>query len=90
MDYTATYPNVKLCFFKSDLILHVDSDAAYLVQLNAKSRIAGYNILSSRPSPAPTIPQHTPNAPIHEECRTLRTVVASAAEAETGGLFHNT
>ena len=71
------------------MVLHVDSDAAYLVQDNARSRIAGYYILSTYPPPPPAIPQPAPNAPILVECKTLRTVVASAAEAETGGLFHN-
>ncbi len=89
LDYAATFPNVTLRFNASDMILHVDSDAAYLVQDGARSRIAGHYILSSRPPPAPLIPKKTPNAPILIECKTLRHVVASAAEAETGGLFHN-
>ena len=71
------------------MILHVDSDAAYLVQDGARSRIAGHYILSFRPPPAPHILKKSPNAPILIECKTLRHVVASAAEAETGGLFHN-
>ena len=71
------------------MILHVDSDAAYLVQDRACSRIAGHYILSSHPPPAPQIPNKIPNAPILVECKTLRHVVASAAEAEAGGLFHN-
>ena len=29
------------------------------------------------------------NGPIHIECKILKYVVASAAEAETAGLFHN-
>ena len=89
MDYAATYPNAKLRFFASDMILHVDSDAAYLVMPEARSRIAGYYILSNHPPPAPIIPRRAPNAPILVEYKTLRNVVASAAEAETGGLFHN-
>ena len=33
---------------------------------------------------------HSPlNAPIHVECKTLKHVVSSAAEAETGGLYSN-
>ena len=71
------------------MILHVDSDAVYLVHDGARSRIAGHYILSSYPPPAPQIPRKAPNASILIECKTLRNVVASAAEAETGGLFHN-
>ena len=89
LDYVATYPNTIQRFFRSDMILHVDSDAAYLVQPGAKSRVAGSYILSSKPkSYSQTITRHS-NAPILVECRTLRHVVASAAEAETGALFHN-
>ena len=89
MNYAATYPNAKLRCFASDMILHVDSDAAYLVQDNARSRITRYYILSSYPQPVPTIPQPASNAPILVECKTLRSVVASAsaAEAETGNCF---
>ena len=35
LDYVTTYPNPKSRFYASDMILHVDSDAAYLVQPNA-------------------------------------------------------
>ena len=68
------------------MTLHIDSDAAYLVLPSAKSRIAGYFYLSNHPK------FHIPtklNAPVIVECKTLRHVVASAAEAETGGVFHN-
>ena len=89
MDYAATYPDVKLRYFASNMVLHVDSDAAYLVQTGARSRVAGYYILSTYPPPPPAIPKPTPNAPILVKYKTLRSVVASAAEAETGWLFHN-
>ena len=86
MDYAATYPNTYVRYHASDMILHVDSDAAYLVQPQAKSRIAGYYQLNNLPQ-APT--QHPVNGAILVECKTLRHVVASAAEAETAGVFHN-
>ena len=89
LDYAATFPNMKLRYVASDMILHVDSDAVYLVQDGAHSRITGHYILSNYPPPAPQLPLKTPNAPILIKCKTLRHVVASAAEAETGGLFHN-
>ena len=89
MDYAATYPNAKLRFLSSDMVLHVDSNATYLVQGNVHSRIAGYYILSSYLSPEPSIPAPASNAPILVECKTLRSVVASATEAETAGMFHN-
>ena len=84
LDYMATYPNAKIRFHASDMILHVDSDAAYLVAPNAKSRIAGYYYLGDRPEKQ----TNKINGAILVECRYLKHVVASAAEAETGGLFH--
>ena len=44
MDYLSTYPNTFLRFHASDMILHIDSDAAYLVLPKAKSRITGFII----------------------------------------------
>lgn len=42
MDYAATHPLAIIRYHASDMILHVDSDAAYLVQPNARSRYAGH------------------------------------------------
>ena len=68
------------------MILHIDSDAAYLVKPKAHSRVAGFFYLDN------IKPRHLArlNGAILIECKTLRHVVASAAEAETGGIFHNT
>ena len=86
MDYAATHPQVFIRYYASDMILWVDSDAAYLVMPNAKSRISGYFQLINHPDEGlnPTI-----NGPILVECKTLKHVVSSAAEAETAGVFHN-
>ena len=65
---------------------HIDSDAAYLVAPNARSRIAGYFHLSDHPN----ITKHpTLNGAILVECKTLRHVVSSSAKAEVAGIFHN-
>ena len=60
------------------MILHVDSDAAYLVQPNARRRYAGYYYLGFSNSTNNTL-----NGAVLVICRTIRNVVASAAEAET-------
>ena len=49
MDYMATYPDSVIRYHASDMIIHVDSDAAYLVAQGAKNRIAGYYYLSDHP-----------------------------------------
>ena len=89
LDYAATYPDVTIRFHASDMILHAESDAAYLVQPEAKSWIAGYFYLSTHPPSPPLIPTPPRNGPLHIVCKTLRHVVASAAGAETAALFFN-
>jgi hypothetical protein len=89
MDFAATYPDAKVRFYASDMILHVDTDAAYLVLPKARSRVAGYFYLSSLPS-LHGKPRSVPlNGAILVECATIRTVVGSAAEAECAGCYHN-
>ena len=85
LDYVNTYKNAILRFYASDMILKIDSDAAYLVLPKARSRIAGYFRLLDHPENSPY--QH--NGAILIECKSLRNVVSSAAEAETNGVFEN-
>ena len=49
MDYVYTYQHSYIRFHASDMILNIDSDAAYLVAPKAKSRVAGYYYLSFLP-----------------------------------------
>ena len=88
MDFLHTFPNAKLRFYAGDMQLHIESDAAYLVLPGARSRAAGHFYLSATPSPGKAY-QGRFNAPLHTECRTIKNVVSSAAEAECGALFHN-
>ena len=83
LNYVATYPDAYLQFYASDMVLHVDSDASYLVLPQARSRFAGYFFFKTNSGIL--------NTPIHIACKTLKHVVSSAAEAETGGylIIHN-
>ena len=87
LDYLNTYKHAVIRFYRSDMQLYVDSDAAYLVAPKAKSRIAGYFYCSDTSDTAPPTPPL--KGPVHVECKVLRHVVTSAAEAETAGLFYN-
>ena len=71
------------------MVLHIDSDAAYLIRPEAKSRLAGFYYLSNASSQSSTPTTPFLNGVIHIECKALRHVVFSAAEAETAALFHN-
>ena len=68
------------------MILLVDSDAAYLVLPNAKSRIAGYFQLNEH---LDRILYPNINGAILVEYKILKHIVLSAAEAKKAGLFHN-
>jgi hypothetical protein len=89
MDYMSTYPLAIIRYHASEMVLHIDSDAAYLVLPNARSRYAGHFYLSSRPTPLPAKPAPKTNGPILTICKTIRGVMASAAEAETAGVYGN-
>ena len=86
LDYVATYPDVFVRYYASDMVLMLDSDAAYLVLPNAKSRIARYFYLSDHPSKTTT---PSLNGAIMVVCKALKNVVSSAAESETAGVFIN-
>ena len=81
LDFVASHPHTFLRFYSSDMQLTIDSDAAYLVAPLARSRIAGFFQLNSSSSFV--------NGAHLVECRTLKHVVASSAEAEAAGLFYN-
>jgi hypothetical protein len=80
MDYLHTYPNAVVRFYASDMILKVTSDAAYLVQPKARSRAAVHYHLGWKNS-------DRVNGPLDVLCQTIKNVVTSAAEAETGAIY---
>ena len=89
MDYAHTYPNAIIRYKASEIQLHIDSDAAYLVFSKACRRGAGHFYLKSHTPPSVSLLQPPTNEPILTECVTLRNIMTSAAEAETGSLHHN-
>jgi hypothetical protein len=86
LNYAATHPEATVRFRRSDMILHIHSDASYLSEPQARSRVGGYFYLGGKEEP---LANPKPNGPIHVESRIMRNVMASASEAETGGLFIN-
>jgi hypothetical protein len=88
-DCAAACPLAIMRHHASNMALNVDTDAAYLVLPNARSRYAGHCILSDEPLPPPAIPNPQPNGAILTACKTIRGVMSSAAEAETGRVCGN-
>jgi hypothetical protein len=91
LNYCATYPDAVLLYHKSDMILHVHSDASYLSEPEAKSRAGGHFFVSEKSNSYTTPPSQLPtnNGAVHTECTKIRTIMSSAAEAEVGSLFIN-
>ena len=89
MDYLHTNPIATIRYIASDMCIHIDSDASYLVLPKARSRGAGHFYLSDRPPVSNLKPTPKPNGPILTECFTLKNVMSSAAEAETQAIYHN-
>jgi hypothetical protein len=85
MNYATTHPDSAIRYSASDMVLHIHSDAAYLTETKARSRVGGHFYLGNQP----TNPNQIHNGPLLSISKILRMVVASAAEAEVAGLFYN-
>jgi hypothetical protein len=84
LNYLATHPDATTRYHASDMILHIHSDASYLLVSNARSRIRGLFFLGNRPPE-----QDTLNGSIINVADVIKNMVASAAESEVGACFHN-
>jgi hypothetical protein len=84
LDYLATHPDATIRYHASDMILHIHSDASYLLVSNAKSRLRGLFFLGNKPPEPDKL-----NGSIINFAAVIKNVVASTAESEVGACFHN-
>ena len=77
MDYLHAHPDAVVRFHTSNMILHIESDAAYLVLPQACSRVASIFCISNATAGRPPL-----NGAIQVICKTLQNVVSSAAKAD--------
>ena len=89
LDYSPTYPNAIIRYKSSNMVLHLDSDAAYLTMTGSRGFYDVHFYLSYWPSTNSMKTNTKINGPIHTECKTIRNVVSSAEEVETCGTFNN-
>ena len=90
LNYAATHPDAIIRYTRSDMILHIHSDASYLSESEARSRAGGFFFLSDKFNPDDkTAPPPKTNGAIHIVCTIMSNVMSSATEAEVGALFHN-
>ena len=85
LNHCTTHPNSVLWCHKSGMILHTHSDASYLTEPQARSRVGGYHYFGNKLG-KPDPPNQAPVLPI---TAVMKNVVSSAAEAEIGGTYKN-
>jgi hypothetical protein len=86
LDYLATNSQAVIRFVASDMVMNIHSDASYLSETKARSRACGHFFMGWTPKNGDPIRL---NGAFYTNTTILRFVVASAAEAELGALFHN-
>ena len=84
LDHCAMYPNVGLALTK--MIWSLTFTLMYHTLLLHMQKGESVDIFFSHQ----ILQKKTYYAPIHIECKTLRHVLTSSAECETGAIFHNT
>jgi hypothetical protein len=86
LDYLSGNANATVRFHASDMILNRHSNASYLLEAKARSRACGHFFMGWMPTDGAPIQL---NSAFHVSTTILRFVVASAAKAELGALYHN-
>ncbi len=81
LDYLATQEDAVLSYHASDMVLAVHSNASYLSEPKARSRVGGHFFLSSNT----TVPPN--NGAILNTAHIIKNVMSSATEAELAGLY---
>ena len=89
LNYYATFPDAAVKYITSNMCLWTDSYSPYLSVQKARSRVGGFFYLYDHPSKVTKNQYPRLNRPIHILCKMMKTLVASAAEAELGGFFFN-
>jgi hypothetical protein len=86
LDYCSTKPDAATRYYASEMQLKIHSNASYLSEPRAKSRIGGYFFLGNiNHSQCPSLS----NGPLMCQSTILKHVVSSFAEAKYGALFVN-
>jgi hypothetical protein len=86
LDYLASNNPAKVRFHALDMIMNILSNKLYLSAPEAQSRTCGHFFMGSIPKDNEPI---VLNGAFHTSTTVMRFVIASAAEAELGALFHN-
>ena len=82
LNYCASNPEAATLYRVSDMILHINSDTAYLVAPKARSRAGGFYYMGNRN-------KELINGPVAVNAKIIKNVMSSASEAEIGALYMN-
>jgi hypothetical protein len=86
LNYLATNQDAKVRFHASDMVMNIHSDPSYLSETTVYSRACGHFFMEWMPKNEEPIQL---NGAFYVNTIILCFVMASAAEAELGALFHN-
>jgi hypothetical protein len=86
LEYLSGRADAKVQFQTSNLILNIHLDASYLSEAKARSRACGHFFMGWMPKDGEPI---CLNGAFHVSTILLNFIVASAAEAELGTIYHN-
>jgi hypothetical protein len=86
LDYLSGLSDAKICFHASIMILNIHSYASHLSKNNARSRACGHFFMGWMATNGSPIRF---NGAFHVSTTILKFVIAPAAEAELGALYHN-
>jgi hypothetical protein len=85
LNYCNTHPETKIRYHASNMILHIRSDASYLLESEARSRSGGFFYMGKTAKNDKKLT----NGAILIISKVLKHVMSSAAEAEIGAVFIN-
>ena len=83
LDYAATHQDAIITYRASDMVIAVHSDASYLSETKARSRVGGHFFLSENDE----YPSN--NGAVLTIAQIIKAVISLAAEAEIGALYIN-
>ncbi len=86
LDYLADHADVKIRFRASDMTINIHLDVSYLLEAKACSRTCGHFSMGWMPKDDESIQL---NGAFYVDANIMRFVVALAAEAKLGALYHN-
>ena len=82
LNYCASNPDSATLYRVSDMILNIETDAAYLVSSKVQSRAGGFYYMGNRN-------KQLINGPVAVNANMIKNVMSSASEAEIGALYMN-